>query len=113
MLVIYSILGKRRPFLKQAEYKFRKNYFNIPQITSHTEAPNENKAIGKIGAIPTAAKNIQTFLWTISNFSENKSSNNKIAEASIIKESKNAIKTSGVSAIKSRRLPTKIMDVGA
>jgi hypothetical protein len=68
---------------------------------------------GKIGTTPIAAKTIQTFLWIISNFSENKSSNNKIADTSIIKESKNAIKTSGVSAIKSRRLPTKIMDVGA
>lgn len=85
MLVIYSFFGKRIPFLKQAEYKFRINYFNIPQIISHTEATNENKARGKIGAIPTAAKNIQTFLWTISNFSENKSSNNKIAEAIVIK----------------------------
>ena len=78
-------MEKKIPFLKQAEYKFRKNYFNIPQIISHTEATNENKARGKIGAIPTAAKNIQTFLWTISNFSENKSSNNKIAEINVIK----------------------------
>ena len=106
-------MEKRKSFLKQVNYKFYKKYFNITQILSHTKATNENKARGKIGAIPTAAKNIQTFLWTIIIFSENKSSNNKIADTSIIKESKNAIKTSGVSAIKSRRLPTKIMDVGA
>lgn len=106
-------MEKRKSFLKQADYKFYKKFFNITQILSHTEATNENKARGKIGAVPIAANTIQAFLWTTLNFCENISSNNKIAEASIIKESKNEIKTSGVSATKSRRLPTKIMDVGA
>ena len=40
---------------------------------------------GKIGTTPIAAKTIQTFLWIISNFSENKSSNNKIVETNVIK----------------------------
>ena len=82
-------------------------------MISNTNKINPNEAIGKIGTTPIAAKIFQAFLWTTLNFCENISSNNKIAEASIIKESKNAIKTSGLSAIKSRRLPTKIMDVGA
>ena len=82
-------------------------------MISNTNKINPNEAIGKIGTTPIAAKIFQAFLWTTLNFCENKSSNNKIADASITKESNSAIKTSGLSAIKSRRLPTKIMDVGA
>ena len=82
-------------------------------MISNTNKINPNEAIGRIGTTPIAAKNIHTFLWTTSIFNENKSSNSKIAETSITKENNSAIKKSGLSAIKSRRLPTKIMDVGA
>ncbi len=51
----------------------------------NTKKINPNEAIGKIGTIPIAAKIIQTFLWTISIFNENKSSNNKTAETNITK----------------------------
>lgn len=56
--------------------------------TIKTNKPN--KARGKIGAAPIAANTIQTFLWTILNFSENKSSNNKIAEINVIKGNSNS-----------------------
>ena len=54
-------------------------------MISNTNKINLNKANGKIGITPIAAKNIHTFLWTISIFNENKSSNNKTAEANVIK----------------------------
>ena len=44
-----------------------------------------NKANGKIGTTPIAAKIFQALLGRFLFFSENKSSNNKIAEANVIK----------------------------
>ncbi|SHM97026.1 hypothetical protein SAMN05720467_2912 [Fibrobacter sp. UWB7] len=79
-------------------------------MISNTNKINPNGAIGRIGITPIAAKNIHTFLWTISIFNENKSSNNKIADASVTKENNSA---SGLSETESRLLSTKIMDVGA
>ena len=54
-------------------------------MISNTNKINPNEAIGKIGTTPIAAKIFQAFLWTTLNFSENKSSNNKIAEINVIK----------------------------
>ena len=59
-----------------------------------TNKINPNKANGKIGITPIAAKNIHTFLWTISIFNENKSSNSKIAETSITKGNSNSTMSS-------------------
>jgi hypothetical protein len=58
-------------------------------MISNTNKINPNEAKGKIGITPTAAKIIQTFLWTISIFSEKKSSINKTAEISITKGNSN------------------------
>ena len=79
-------------------------------MISNTNKINPNEAIGKIGTTPIAAKIFQAFLWTTLNFCENKSSNNKIADASVTKENNSA---SGLSETESRLLSTKIMDVGA
>ena len=54
-------------------------------MISNTNKINPNEAIGRIGITPIAAKNFHTFLWTISIFNENKSSNNKTAEINVIK----------------------------
>ena len=59
-------------------------------MISNTNKINLNKANGKIGTTPIAAKNIHTFLWTTSIFNENKSSNSKIAETSITKGNSNS-----------------------
>ena len=79
-------------------------------MISNTNKINPNEAIGRIGITPIAAKNIQTLFCTILIFSENTSSNNKIADASVTKENNSA---SGLSETESRLLSTKIMDVGA
>jgi hypothetical protein len=57
----------------------------IKSKNEHAKHIKPNKANGKIGTTPIAAKIIHTFLWTISIFNENKSSNNKTAEANVIK----------------------------
>ena len=59
-------------------------------MISNTNKINLNKANGKIGTTPIAAKIIHTFLWTTSIFNENKSSNSKIAETSITKGNSNS-----------------------
>ena len=65
-------------------------------MISNMNKINPNEAIGRIGITPIAAKTIQALLGRLLIFSENKSSNNKIADASITKESNSAITKSGL-----------------